>query len=142
MLKYLFIAFFADGSRLEQTPEDKPMWAMREDGSGSAFTDVLHPKSPLVEFVLAGDNREYGINLKTLNFTVAAGEHTSQFRLHSERDHLSNAKIHYFRNVTQNAHIGAQSGKILGTDSHTSYQVGYSATDALGNEVIKFIEFD
>lgn len=144
MLKYLFIAFFADGSILEQTPEDRPKWAMRSDGSGSAFTDVLNPKSPLVEFVLAGDNREYGIDLRTLTFTVAAGEYTSQFRLHSERDHLhnDNAKIHYVRNVAQNVHIGAQSGSIVGADSHTSYQIGFTAISSDGHEVTKFIEFD
>lgn len=154
MLKYLFIASFADGSFLEQTQADKPTWAMREDGSGSAFTDVLNPKSPLTSFTLVGDNREYGVDLTTLNFSVACGEYVSEFRLFTLDDlpdgKLYDTKIYFLRTGSADLDIIAtvQSDLSLKTETLAKqpkilhYRLGLAGRNLAGEEITKFIEFD
>lgn len=49
-LRWLFVAYFEDGSVIKQTQEDKSL--TRTDGTGSAFTDVLAKESQLRVFEL------------------------------------------------------------------------------------------
>lgn len=49
-LRWLFTAEFSDGTTIEQTQEDK--CTTRDDGTGSAFTDVLAREDELTAFHL------------------------------------------------------------------------------------------
>ncbi len=69
-LKWLFTAHFSDETTLEQTIEDKCL--TRDDGTGSAFTDVLARMDDLIAFELVNQetNESVLVDLKTGNFVV------------------------------------------------------------------------
>jgi len=66
----LFTAAFRDGSTIIQTEEDKCL--TRNDGTGSAFTDVLARKDELVAFALNHVNGKetVAVDLISGNFVV------------------------------------------------------------------------
>lgn len=68
-ITWLFVAYFEDGSRIEQTQEDK--CTTRTDGTGSAFSDVL-AKDGLIRFALERVNEPESVvvDLITGEFTV------------------------------------------------------------------------
>lgn len=68
-LGWLFTAFFEDGTTIEQTQEDKCY--SRDDGTGSAFTDVL-AKQGLIRFELdrVDEPESVVVDLITGEFTV------------------------------------------------------------------------
>lgn len=53
-MRWLFRAYFADGTSIEQDQDDR--CTTRADGSGSAFTDVLAREDELLAFGLAHTN--------------------------------------------------------------------------------------
>lgn len=67
---WLFTAYFNDGSKIEQTQEDKCL--SRTDGTGSCFTDVLERQDDLIGFMLYNEkeNRAIMMDLITGNFMV------------------------------------------------------------------------
>lgn len=67
-LEWLFVAFYKDGSVIEQDPDDQP----KEQPEGSAFSDVMGHDGELVAFELRhidGDRR-VTVDLITGNFVV------------------------------------------------------------------------
>lgn len=69
-LKWLFVAFFADGSSIIQDQEDKCL--TRTDGTGSTFTDVLAKESQLSHFELqhVDGKQAITVDLRTGTFIV------------------------------------------------------------------------
>lgn len=64
-LSWLFVAFFEDGSVIEQTQADKSV-----TGNGSTFTDVLASPSKLTHFELRNNKQAVTVDLTTGNFVV------------------------------------------------------------------------
>lgn len=102
MLKYLFTATFADGSTIEQTPED----VSARDPIRSCFFDVLETgrERGLVAFVLRGDGHEYGVDLRDGHFEIdgvkffmhekpEAGYELIFFRQHTHSFNLNQEEI-------------------------------------------------
>lgn len=69
-LNWLFTAHFSDETTLEQTLEDRCL--TRDDGTGSAFTDVLAREDDLIAFELTNQetNESIMVDLKSGNFVV------------------------------------------------------------------------
>ncbi len=134
-LKYLFVSFFADGSHIEQTAEDRSLYTE----GGSAFTDVVKYAHPVTQFHLVGEDKDYSVDLTTLNFAVNG----TQFRLHRQEDlPLTDIRLLYFRRRSEHVEVSRE-GKIVGTESEINgYVIGYVGTTATGEEFTKFIEID
>lgn len=65
-LKYLFEAFFRDGSMIAQTPED----VSSIDSTKSAFFDVLNRSDDLICFGLVGNGHTYAVDLVDGHFEI------------------------------------------------------------------------
>lgn len=82
-LNWLFRAYYDDNHIIEQTPEDKCL--TRNDGTGSAFTDVLsYEKGKLVGFMIFNDKTDESvyIDLTTGVFMVNGADvaaHNQEF---------------------------------------------------------------
>jgi len=66
-LRWLFTAYFSDGSSIEQDQDDRCY--TRDDGTGSTFTDVL-ARDDLVKFELTNDESSVLVDLITGAFVV------------------------------------------------------------------------
>lgn len=139
-LKWLFVAHFSDGTSIKQTQEDK--CTTRDDGTGSAFTDVLAREDELVGFELVRTDGKASafVDLPTGNFMingVAFNAHNQNFN--PKRYKL---KLIYFREtrvekeakgVVQNDGSVKQSD--IGTPRHFTnrYFIGWQTTTPKGN---------
>lgn len=112
-LKYLFTATFADGSMIVQTPEDK---SLIDPEKRSQFYDVLQmaERQQLISFVLKGEGREYGVDLRDGHFEIDG----VAFRMH-EDDTLGGFKLIFFR---QHTHSFLQTRE---KDTEVSHDVVY-----------------
>jgi len=66
-LKYLFTAYFADGSVFNQPEDDH---SELDPEKRSAFYDVLASEKELVRFSLRGEGNQFTVDLKTGEFGV------------------------------------------------------------------------
>jgi hypothetical protein len=126
-LKYLFTAFYSDGSSYQQAPEDKSLLHEK----GSAFSDVDQDK--LVAFCLEDqtnkplDGTVYTVNL--LNGIFAINEHP--FFMHEEE--ITNIRLIFFRKHIETLVISGDS-----EPAHTSeiyYRLGWQALDKEGKNI-------
>lgn len=94
-LEWLFVANFSDGTQIKQTQEDK--CTTREDGTGSAFTDVLAREKELIVFGLEHiDGKQWVlVDLRTGNFAV--NETAVQLHNQNFEPHKYPLELVYFR---------------------------------------------
>lgn len=116
-LKYLFTAFYEDGSVYSQEPDDKST-----NGGGSAFSDVDHVR--LSRFNIDGAGHRYGVNLKDGSFQINGVE----FKMHSEDDQLENFKLIFWR---RNYRLFNQA--LLEMEHVVKYRIGWLAKGPNGN---------
>ena len=65
-LKYLWTAYFADGTEFDQAQDDKSTL----DPKRSAFYDLLQTNKPVIKFVLEGNGQKLSIDLLTGLFNL------------------------------------------------------------------------
>lgn len=116
-LKWLFVAFFSDGSKIYQTAEDES-----EDGSGSAFSDVMAREDELIAFGIHNDDRSILVDLTSGLFQIDGlwvGLHNQNFDPTKEK-----LKVIYFRETRVERDI--QDGEVV-ADRHfvNRYFVGW-----------------
>jgi len=128
-LKYLFVAFFDDGTCLRQTPEDK---SSLDPEKRSQFYDVLQKPEKLTSFHLCPPGVSEcicGVDLEDGHFTL----YGTDFLMHQEP--LTDFKIIFFRQHDHNTNIA---GKEL---AHVVvYQIGWKARNQRGEEVQRVME--
>lgn len=113
-LKYLWTAFFEDGTIIKQPENDQySKHDPSAEGNPSAFRDVLdkEEESPLVMFLLASpeNNSIIGVDLRTGRFTI----NNVEFDAHDQNLDLSNKelKIVFFREVRRDTIMGVADWK-------------------------------
>lgn len=118
-LKYLFIAYFADGSVITQTPEDRSTL----DPTKSAFYDVLQ-KTGLAQFALHGDGRACCVDLRSGIFDINGLEFEAQPCASDEMPPGGTFRLIYFRDHRQEMNV---SDLALG-EHHIAYRFGWEYT--------------
>jgi hypothetical protein len=120
-LKFLFIATFADGHTIRQTPDDK---SAIEPEKRSQFFDVLHygAKIPLVRFELQGEHSPlgwftYAVDLVDGHFEVCG----VPVRMHEED--LTGFEIIFFRQHSHHIAVGKDEDTEIGHD--VVYRLGW-----------------
>lgn len=113
-LKYLWTAFFEDGTIIKQPENDQySKHDPSAEGNPSAFRDVLdkEEESRLVMFLLASpeNNSIIGVDLRTGRFTI----NNVEFDAHDQNLDLSNKelKIVFFREVRRDTIMGVADWK-------------------------------
>ncbi len=138
MLKYLFTATYSDGSKLEQTQEDK---SQKEPDKRSCYFDVEHDR--LIQFSLEGDGHKYSVDLRDGHFEVDGRPFFMHQIENREADpmtvpnevELKNFRLVYFRkNIRSfNAQVrDGQMGNPYEAGHQTSFLFGWQAQDAKG----------
>lgn len=91
-LELLFIATYADGSQIFQTPDDK---SSIEPENRSQFFDVLEQAKTkqLISFVLTGKGHTYGVDLRDGHFEVDG----VPFVMHENIEIIEGFELIYFR---------------------------------------------
>ena len=122
-LKWLFVANFKDNTSIEQTQEDRSY--TREDGTGSAFTDVLAHESDLLNFKLLDmeSDDSVAVDLKTGLFYVNGIEaqlHNQYFE--PEKYEL---ELVYFRETKVEMIMGADAEQKSVSHSINKYFIGW-----------------
>lgn len=125
MLKYIFLAIYADGSSYWQNDND----ISETDPLRSCFYDVKQDQ--LVAFKLEGEGHRYSVNLTTGAFSVDG----VVFRMHEEI--LTNFKLIYFRRHTHS--INALYEELA---HQVVYRFGWQATDETGKVHQRVMEID
>lgn len=117
-LKYLFTATFADGTTIEQTPEDR---SAIDPEKRSQFFDVLERSKSvkLVAFVLKGEGREYGVDLRDGHFEIDG----VPFVMHEAP--IPAFELIFFRRHTHTFHQGREKNTELAHD--VVYRIGWKA---------------
>lgn len=138
MLKYLFIATFADGYVQRQTPADvSPV-----DPKKSEFFDTLahHESSPLIRFELVGleneassFNASFAVDLKDGHFEVNG----HPFWLHDED--FIDFKLIFWRRHRHHIEVSANENKESGHE--VAYQIGWE-TNVGGKEFKRVMTID
>jgi len=129
-LKYLFTATFADGTVIEQTPEDR---SAIDPEKRSQFFDVLEKEkqTPIVSFVLMGEGREYGVDLRDGHFEV----NRLPFRM--MEGVMPEYRLIFFRRHTHDFEVGSGSQ----TRHEVVYRIGWQCT-VDGKNLQRVMEID
>lgn len=109
-LKYLFTAYYSDGTKYEQNAEDK---SVKEPDTRSSYYDIDHDK--LVAFVLRGEGHEYGVDLRDGHFEIDG----VQFFMHEDN------KMKDFRLVFWRRHTHSFNQKVNGETVPVGHEVVY-----------------
>lgn len=122
-LKYLFVAEFADGHRILQTPEDKS----EQDPSKSEFYDVMEyeKKSPLIKFSIGhtSEDKWAVVDLVDGHFEINGHPFYLHLNLPSKEPKF---RIIYFRIRTEQlTMIGDER---IPTSLEPSYMLGWQTT--------------
>lgn len=124
-LRWLFLAEYADGSKIEQTQEDKCL--TRTDGTGSAFTDVLAKGDPISFSLINGNDEEFvTVDLLTGAFIVNG----TPLIAHEQNLDPSKHKLRlvYFRETRVDQNV-SEKGEVIETFHYTNrYFIGWQAT--------------
>lgn len=143
MLKYLFTAEFADGTKIVQEPEDK---SVIEPEKRSRFFDVLQYPSKLIRFSLSDGKTTHSVDLldghfekdgvitkesPKLGFDPLCGFRVVFFRAHT----------HTFVKPRQQGVEEAQHPGMVETGHIVTYKLGWQCT-VDGKNVEEVIEFD
>ena len=131
-LSFKFFARFSDGTKIIQTDADESAI----QAGKSAFFDVQekHKESPLQSFRLIGDNKIYGVNLRSGRFTVNG----VWFSPLEQDEVLTDLQLIYFREVLQ--HNTMSEGTL--PPFVARYFLGYKGKDENGKVVKKLINFE
>lgn len=125
---FLFVAFFADGTRIEQTPEDRSAYTPEKN----CYFDVLsrvEQGDPPVSLVITNGQHTFGVDLRDGHFECNGAPF---FQHRPELQKYKNFRPLYFRTVDQLAKrdtLEPISAKIAG------YTIGWKADDDAGNPV-------
>lgn len=126
-LKYLFTAYYKDGTTYQQNPED----ISRLDTSRSCFYDIK--KEKLSQFILRNENTLFGVNLEDGSFIVNG----QFFFMHDTNFPLKNIELYFYR---RHRHLFKQDGTEISHEIY--YQVGFDAEDSNGNKVQRIMTID
>jgi len=125
-LKYLFIAYYADGTCYTQAPED--VSTVRP--GFSAYDDIKH--DDLVRFTLVGQEHDYAVDLTDGHFEIDG----VPLRLHEEPP-IAPLRLIFFR---RHRHGFTQEHEEL---SHSIvYRIGWQSNDPGGKNVQHVMEID
>lgn len=124
-MKYLFAAYFEDGTIIEQTQEDK---SEHKEGK-SAFTDVWDKSQdvPLIQFSLRGRDSEGNQYIAAIDFE-SGYFYVNGVEFKLEDAPLSDRKVIYFREISQHQIVGEEAQ----TPYFSCYILGYEGKDEDG----------
>jgi hypothetical protein len=141
-LTHRFTALLRNGETIVQSPDDKPIIA-REDGSGSAFTDVERRKDEVIAFFLESgtsaddpDKHLYLVDLRDGHFEIDG----VPLRVGPDEEQVDAIReLVYFRRVAR-VQTTSAFGKVLGRATRRCYHLGYrlgerTVTIEVGHEV-------
>lgn len=121
-LRWLFAAWFEDGSEIVQDQEDKCY--TRTDGTGSTYTDVL-AKDGLVGFALIStDGKQHvSVDLKTGAFIV----NDTPLHIHNQLFEPQNHKLElvYFRETRIDQQINGKGKQVSASHYVNRYFIGW-----------------
>jgi hypothetical protein len=116
-LAYLFECHFADGTVLQQTPED----LSKTEPNKSAFYDVLQRNDEVIVFGIVNDDHTYAVDLRDGHFEIDG----VPLYVHGQDELPPDTKyrVVYFRRVS---HMITQGYEIA--ESAVKYHIGWQAT--------------
>jgi len=136
LLKYLFTAYYNDGTTFIQPLDDK---SKIEPDKRSAFFDIDHEK--LIRFELKNilnPQEIYSVSLSNGEIEI---NNSNKIILPQENKNLSNFRLIYFRRkeLLVNYTITTETGKVT-NERIVCYILGWQANDSFGNNIKKTIE--
>lgn len=129
-LKYLFTAFFKDGTQFVQNPEDKSETIPGK----SAYTDLCALGiENLKAFEIFDGSTRLGVNLETGFFNLNGRE----FAAHDHGEPLTNFRLIYFRDRWEHQHTNKERGTWYTNEIY--FMVGWQANLPNGENIQRVI---
>jgi len=120
VLKYLFSAYFRDGTVLHQTEEDKSI----NNPDRNAYSDVLERLDEVIAFTLSAGGHVWGVNLQDGWFNVDG----VRFRMHEDLPAPRDFRLVYFLRQRHFPPVAdEETGENLAAPDVTIYRFGWTA---------------